>query len=134
MRYILAALAALLFAGAAQAQSVPRHYLSAATTNATLVRAGKGLLKVLLPVNTTSTIYYLKFYDKATLPVCGTDTPVLTIPVPNAAGAGGGVSLPSSDGLQFFNGLGFCLTGGIADNDATVAATGVVINLGVSGN
>lgn len=135
MRLIIAALLGLLALDApAQAQSVPRHYLSAATTNSTLMRAGKGLVKVLLPINTTSTTYFLKLYDKATAPTCGTDTPVLTIPVPNAAGAGGGVALPSADGLQFFNGVGFCLTGGIADNDTTSAATGIALNFGLSGN
>lgn len=137
VKKILAGLFGLLaLVSTAQAQSAPRHYLSAATTNSTLMHAGRGLVKVMLPINTTAVLYYLKLYDKATAPTCGTDTPVLTIPVPSTgtAGQGGGVALPSADGLQFFLGIGFCLTGGIADNDVTVAATGVALNFGLSGN
>lgn len=137
VRHYLYALVALLLLGAspASAQSAPKKYLSAASTNSTLVRAGRNLLKVVLPINTTATLYYLKFYDKATAPTCGTDVPIFVIPVPTTgtAGQGGGVSLPMDTGLQFNLGVGFCLTGGIADNDTTVAATGVAINLGVTG-
>ncbi len=135
MKNILFALAALLLlsTGAAQAQSFPKKYLSAASTNSTLVKTGKTMIRSLLVLNTTSVTYYLKFYNKATAPTCGTDTPVLTIPVPNAAGAGGGFALSVPDGFMFNLGLGFCLTGAIADNDTTVAATGVAINIGSTG-
>lgn len=133
MRHVAAglALAICLFAGEASAQSVPQHWLSQASTNCTLVQAGRTLLTVVLPVNTTTTIYYLKFFDKATAPVAGTDTPKWTIPVPyGASNSGGGVSLPTTQGLEFLSGLGFCLVGGIADNDSSNAATGVAINIG----
>jgi hypothetical protein len=109
--------------------SFPRHYLSAATTNATLVHTLPTLLKVVLIVNTTAAIYYLKFYNKATAPIPGTDVPLWTMPVPPSSP----MVVSIDDGLQFNLGLGFCLTGGIADNDATIAATGVVINLGLTG-
>jgi hypothetical protein len=128
--------AALSFFGVslAHSQSFPRKYLSAATTNSTLVNAGPTLLKMLVSVNTTTTLYYLKLYNKATAPTCGTDTPLWTVPVPyGASNAGGGVAIPAPDGLQFPLGLGLCLTGGIADNDTTSAATGVAINLGITG-
>jgi len=123
----------LLAASVAFAQSVPLKYLSAATLNPTLVHAGYTNLYSLVPINTTTTLYYLKLYNKATAPSCGTDTPVWTIPVPyGASNSGGGVALPTG-GLLFPTGLGFCLTGGLADNDTTNAATGVAINFGVSG-
>lgn len=129
------ALPLLALASSTQAQSIPKKYFSANTTNSTLVYASKGLLKTGVVINTTSTIYYLKLYDKATAPTCGTDTPVWTLPVPfGNSGAGGGFVLPLADGLQFANGIGFCLTGALADNDTTVAATGIVIDLGVSGH
>lgn len=135
MKKIFALVAALLLSsGAAFAQSAPLHYLSAGTNNSTLVRTGKSVLHVVLPINTTSTVYYLKFYNKATAPTCGTDIPAITIPVPNAAGAGGGVVLASTDGMLFGLGLGFCLVGAIADNDNSNAATGVAINIGVGTN
>jgi hypothetical protein len=117
----------------AAAQSAPVHYLSTASTNAQLVKAGRTRIKILLPVNTTSTIYYLHLYNLATTPLCGTSPVVWTVPVPQATGAGAGAVIPIPDGLQFPLGLGFCLTGGIADNDNTSAAAGVVINFGLAG-
>lgn len=130
------ALAALVLAFVAAplafAQSLPSHWLSQASLNPTLVNSGKTNLTLVVPINTTTTLYYLKLYDKATAPSCGTDTPVQTYPIPfGASNAGGGIALPlSPGGLKFFNGLGWCLTGGIADNDTTNAATGVAINMG----
>lgn len=127
---------ALLFCGELSAfgQSVPLKYLSAASTNSTLVLGKSALLNSLVVVNTTTTLYYLKLYNKATAPTCGTDTPAWTIPVPfGASSSGGGVTVPMGQGLIFSSGLGFCLTGAIADSDTTVAATGVAINFGVSG-
>jgi hypothetical protein len=115
------------------AQSAPLKWLSAATTNSTLVKSGNTVLNALVPINTTVALYYLKLYNKATAPTCGTDTPLWTVPIPfGASNSGSGVALPTG-GLQFPLGLGFCLTGGIADNDTTNAATGVAINMGVSG-
>lgn len=113
----------------ASAQSSPIKYLSAASTNATLVKTGRTSLRSGIVVNTTSTIYYLKFYDKSTTPTCGTDVPKWTVPLSVSVAT----SLPISDGLQFYSGLGFCITSGIADNDTSSAATGVAVNLGVSG-
>ncbi len=129
--YLAGALALALGVGA-YAQSAPVSYLSTASTNATLVQAGRTYVKVILPINTTTTVYYLKLYDKATAPTCGTDTPKWRIPVPyGASNSGGGISLPN-DGLQFQLGFGFCLVGGIADNDSSNAATGVTLNFGIS--
>lgn len=110
-------------------QAVPKKYFSAASTNSTNVYAGKGYFRGGLLVNTNATAYYLKLYDKATAPTCGTDTPFWTIPLPiNSAP----VNMTFND-LQFANGLGFCITGALADNDTTVAATGIVVDLAVSG-
>lgn len=139
--FLLFILALVLLVSRAEAQSYPYHYLSAASNNATLVWPPSGsnlatpraLVKLVLPINTTSTIYYLHLYNKGTAPVCGTDVPVMTIPVPQSSGAGGGVSTPTPDGLYFPLGFGFCLTGGIADNDNTNAAAGVALNFGVTG-
>jgi hypothetical protein len=119
----------------AMAQSAPSHFLSLATTNCTLIQTGKTVLHDLIPINTTTTLYYLKLFNKATQPVAGTDVPVWTIPIPfGASNAGGGLVDPSTMGVVFQAGLGFCLTGAIADLDTTPAATGVVINIGTSAN
>jgi hypothetical protein len=127
---LLLALAA--WSSPASAQSAPKHYLSAASTNSTLVLGRPSVLKMITAVNTTATLYYLKFYDKATAPTCNTDVPKLTLPLP-ASATGGTPMVPDiGDGLIFTLGVGFCLTGGIADADNTAAATGVAINVGVS--
>lgn len=112
-------------------QSVPLSYLSTASNNSTLAYGGSALLKSLVVVNTTNTIYYLKLYNKATAPTCGTDTPVWRVPIP-AANTGGGVLDLTTDSVIFPLGIGFCLVAGIADSDNTNAATGVAINLAVT--
>lgn len=132
-RLLLAAAALSLLAGPALAQSgAPIKFLSAASTNSTLVKTGRMSLFSLAASNSTATPYFLKLYDKATAPTCGTDVPRWTIVVPPIAN--GGLASPALfGGLNFTLGLGFCLTGLIADNDTTVAATGVAINLGAAG-
>lgn len=112
-----------------QGVPAPISYLSAATTNSTLVRNTTTVMKSGLFINTTATIYYLKLYDKSTAPTCGTDTPVRRIPIPfGTTSSGAGVVDIPPDGIAFALGLGFCLTGGNADNDTSSAATGVTIN------
>ena len=65
---------------------------------------------------------YVKLYDAASAPTCGTGTPVARFEVPAASTAanGGGTnpSLPAV-GVSFTNGLFACVTTGIADSDAT---------------
>jgi hypothetical protein len=135
----LAAFLAILcaLAGPAHAQvatigqgATPAHYFSTASTNSTLIRTGPATLYSMIVANNTVVLYYLKFYDKATQPICGTDTPVHTIPVPfGASSAGGGFISSLPVGINFNLGMGFCITGGLADNDNTNAATGVVLNV-----
>lgn len=104
-------------------------FLSAATTNSNLVKGGQSALYNVITINTTATIYYLKLYDKATAPTCNSDTVVASYPVPyGAASSGGGFIQPRSAAAGYNLGLGFCLTGALADNDNTSAATGVAIN------
>jgi hypothetical protein len=100
------------------------HYLSAASTNSTLVSSGKRNIMNVVATNTTATTYYLKLYDKATAPTCGTDTPIQTYPI----AAGQTTPLVSPNGIAVVSGVGFCLTGALPDADATSAATGVAIN------
>lgn len=107
--------------------ATPFHLLSAASTNATNIKASAATLYYAKAVNTTATTYYLKFYDKATTPAPASDASLvkLTLPVP----ANGQVDLNAAVGAAFANGLGIALTAGQADNDNTNAATGVTINL-----
>lgn len=106
----------------------PAKTLSAASTNATNVKAAAGTLCSLVVINTTATLYYLKFYNKATAPTCNSDTVIQSIPIP-ASATGAGVAVDVGPyGWAFPAGIGFCLTGALADNDNTSAATGVAIS------
>lgn len=102
--------------------------VSAASTNGSNVKGSAGQVFGIVAINTTGTLYYYKLYNKATSPTVGTDTPVMTIPIPaNTAGAGLVFGLDS--GVAFGTGIGRALTGAAADNDTTSAATGVLVHL-----
>lgn len=101
--------------------------LSAASNNATIVKASPGTLFQVIAINTTATIYYLKFYNVITTPAPATDTVVLTIPVLVSTVGPTIISIPS--GLAFNVGIGFALVGAIGDTDNSNAATGVAINV-----
>jgi len=137
MKIWLFVAAMMLFAAGvppAQAQSGPIRVITTASTNSTLLRKGNAVLHILLPINPTAALAYLKLYNKATAPTCGTDTPVWTIPIPFGSGSsGGGIALPSADGLLFPLGLGICVTGALADADSSNATAGIVLNFGVGG-
>jgi len=105
----------------------PYKLISAATTNATSVSAtANTLLYGYYISNTNAAVRYVKFYNKASAPTVGTDTPVLVLAIP-ASGAAN-VSFPA--GINFTTGLAFATTTGAADSDtAAVAATEVIVNL-----
>lgn len=107
------------------------HQLTTASTNARNWKTSAGLVPSLSAINTTGTIYYLKFYDVAGTPTCNTDTVIGTYPIP-ATPASTGSGIATLIGATFSNGIGTCVTGGIADNDNTNAAAGVAITLVVN--
>lgn len=104
--------------------------VSAASTNATSVKASAGQLYSIYVSNVNAAARYFKLYNKASAPTVGTDTPVQTYLIPgNTAGAGFSVQIPS--GLAFSTGIAFALTTGVADSDtAAVSANEHVVNLG----
>lgn len=138
--FVAAAIAASLLATPLRAAQAPNpvspqpsgiglttyHKASAASLNPTLVAAGAHVLYRMDLVNTNAATAYLKLYDKATAPTCGTDAPKKIIAlIQNTP-----VSLIARDfGAQFSLGIGFCLTGAIADADTTNATTGASIDL-----
>ncbi len=94
--------------------------MSAANTNAQLLNSGNRQVYGWYFVNNSSTAKFVKFYDKASSPTVGTDTPAftLTIPSPGSAnGAGTNIAFPS--GIPFTLGIGLAITGAIADSDTT---------------
>jgi hypothetical protein len=103
--------------------------ISAASTNATLVKASAGQLYTITAHNINAAVRYLKLYNKASSPTVGTDTPVMTLPIPgNTAGAG--FILPLGEmGVAFATGIALAITTGVADSDTgAVAANEIVIN------
>jgi len=108
------------------------HLIAANSTNATLIATGQHTVFSVELGGIGAAPAYVKIYDKATQPVCGTDAPIKTLIIPVAStaanGAGSNVLLPI--GIQVQNGLGICVTGGIADSDTTVvAASSFVVNV-----
>ena len=101
-----------------------------ASTNATSVKASAGVLHGGQAINTTGTIYYLRFYNLATAPTPSSATGfVLTVPVPaNTTGAGVLLNFGPFGGA-FSTGIAFCVTGGPTSTDNSNAASGVFVNL-----
>jgi hypothetical protein len=109
--------------------TTPYKLISTASTNSNVVKASGGNLYSIIAIGQTSTIKYLKLYNKATAPSVGTDVPVMTIPVPaNVQGAG--ISIGFTIGVNFSLGIGLAITSGSADNDTGVVGAGdVILNL-----
>lgn len=106
--------------------ATPYRLISAATTNATVVKASAGQVYSLSLQNINAAIRYLKLYNKATTPD-ETDVPVATISIP-ATGLRD-ISWPT--GLAFSAGIAFRLVTELADNGTTaVAAAEQIVNMG----
>lgn len=101
--------------------------IAANSTNATSLKASAGTLYGCQVFNNGATIGYLKFYNKASSPTVGTDTPIKVIMIPASSGAV--VDLPSM-GVAFSTGIAYAVTAGIANTDTTaVAASEYIINI-----
>lgn len=110
------------------AQSIDSKIL-AATTNATVVKNAAGSVHTLAFSNNGTVIAYLKLYNKATTPTCGTDVPVQRYQIP--ATAAGPWVIRFDGGVAFSNGIGYCVVTGIADNStAAVVASAYLVTVG----
>lgn len=104
--------------------------ISAASTNATSAKASAGQVYTIMAHNINASVRYLKLYNKASSPTVGTDTPVLTLPIPgNSAGAGFVLDTGGS-GIAFSTGIAYAITTGVADSDTgAVSANEIVVNV-----
>lgn len=104
--------------------------ISAASTNATSVKATAGQLYWLHVVNLNAAARYLKLYNKTSSPTVGTDTPIHTFAIPgNTAGAG--FALNFAVPITFSSGIALAITTGVADSDTgAVAANEIIVNGG----
>ena len=96
---------------------------------ATNVKASPGVLWDVTIIQTTTTLGDFRLYDSASAPTCSSATGVVgNYPVQSNA-TSPGLHLPFPAGKKFVNGIAFCLTGAVADNDNTNFVTGVQLNL-----
>jgi hypothetical protein len=101
----------------------PSNINSAASTNATSVKNAAGTLFGISCSNSGAAAAFVKLYNKASAPTVGTDTPVLTIPIP----ASGIVSVNLGTlGHRFTTGIALAITNLVADSDATTVAANQV--------
>lgn len=100
---------------------------SAATTNATSVKASAGTLYAVTCSNAGAAAAFVKLYNKASAPTVGTDVPVLTIPIP----ASSVVSINlGENGQRFTTGIALAITNLVADTDTTAVAASQVKVMG----
>ena len=114
-----------MFGAGSASTTAARLPSSAATNNATLISAKPGAIYSVNGYNASAGVIYLKFYDKATAPTVGTDTPVLTYALPATAA----FSFPVPFG--FAVGIGYGLVTGAADNNNTAVGAGDVLGLSI---
>lgn len=105
--------------------ATPFHLIAANSDNSQLVgAAGAHTVYGVQLSGLGSAPAYLKFYDKATAPTCGSDAVKKSLMIPAAStaanGAGSNVSLYL--GTAFTLGIGICVVTGIADTDDTAVA------------
>ncbi|HKR17654.1 hypothetical protein [Rhizorhapis sp.] len=107
--------------------SVSRIVSTAASTNATSAKASGGAIMQIIGYNAAAALRYLKIYDKASAPTVGTDTPVLTIPLPATAG----FVIDFAFGFRLNTGIAYALTTGSADADTGALTAADVVGLNV---
>lgn len=106
-----------------------KSHISTGNTNPVNVKASAGKLYGVYAVNTGSAPVYLKFHNASGAPVAGT-TPVTHRWAIPANTNGAGFTIPIPDGVEFDTGIGFTITGAVADADTTaITADKVVLNL-----
>ena len=96
---------------------------SAATTNATAVKTSAGTLYNVAVFNAGAGAAYVKFYNKTSAPVVGTDTPVQVIKCDAGENA---VHNLGVTGHRFTAGIALAITGAAADSDTTAVAANQV--------
>lgn len=101
------------------------HLVSAATTNATVVKASAGQLFGWYIYNSNAAARKLVFHNTASAPTAGASV-MFSIIIPPTSGA----NVFSDIGIAFSTGIAITTVTGLADNDtAAVAANDLIINL-----
>lgn len=99
-----------------------RHIVSAATTNATSVKAAAGRIVGWNLSNNSASWRYVKLHNTAAAPTAGTGV-VQTIAIPP-----NGLNVETIDGgIAFSTGIGFTTVTGAADTDATAVGANEIV-------
>jgi len=109
----------------------PKWFIAANTDNATNLKASGGTVHAVEVYGIGSAPAYLKFYNKASTPTCGTDTIVKQIMIPAASTAANGAG---SNAIvldtAFTTGISYCVVTGIgATDDTSPAASTFIVNI-----
>lgn len=103
------------------------HLISAASTNATSVKASAGTIANIELTNNSASMKFFKLYNKASAPTVGTDTPILTLGIP----ANGVRSFVPPVEWRLATGIAYAITGAPAVADVTaVALNDVAVSIG----
>jgi hypothetical protein len=104
---------------AGQGASTTHHAISAATTNATSVKASAGNINNIVVSNASAAVRFFKLYNLAAAPTVGTSTPIATVLIP----AGQTVNVDCGPfGIRCSTGIAYALTTGIAVADVGAVA------------
>lgn len=113
----------LQYRGTATGAAAIAKVISAASTNATSVKATAGRIVGYSLTNTTAAFKYFRLYNLAVAPTVGTSVPVLVIGLPATSTTRGELE----GGIGFSVGIAYAITGSVADLDTTVTAANDVI-------
>jgi hypothetical protein len=103
------------------ATSTSSFVKSAATTNATSLKASAGNVFSIYLINNSAAVKYFKLYNKASAPTVGTDTPVAVVGIP-ASGNNFVMDGSAWAPLRFSTGIAYAITGAVTDADTTAVA------------
>jgi hypothetical protein len=99
---------------------------AAASVNATSAKGSAGEVFRIMGNNVKASVVYLKIYNKATAPTVGTDTPVLTVPIP--ASAVFNIDVGGATGFYLGTGIAYGFTTDAADNGTTALSAGDILD------
>lgn len=100
---------------------------AAGTNNATNMKSSAGKLFAVHGFNANAAARWLKFMNKASAPVPGTDLPTLSLYLPPTAP----FAFYWSGGMQFATGIGYWIVTGPAELDNTAVTAADVLNLNI---
>lgn len=107
--------------------ATPYTLISAASTNATLVKSGATTIYGIQATNNTTSNAFLKLYNLSAAPTVGTSVATKTLLLPANSTT---QVMPGPAGIAFGTGLSFAITGAGTTADTTaVAAAQVIVNI-----